>query len=239
LNLLIFILLLAFVFLFAGLVLKYGMAKKLKSRDDDAGLREAYNKWQVQHPEFSPLPGGGIAGSITTPAGLPALSYPVANAQDVRPKISCRGKFDLLNSAETRLYATLLAAFPKMIPFPKVGMAQLFLIPENEIGRQLENTGLLSVDFLICKKHDDKITIAMAVELDNPDPVEEASRRRHEKKRRILKEAGFPLLVYETSGLPDVNTLRRDATLAIEAKKREKRSEKTPENPKETIAPAR
>ncbi|MDR1661690.1 MAG: DUF2726 domain-containing protein [Azoarcus sp.] len=115
----------------------------------------------------------------------------------------------------TCLYAALAEAFPKMIVFSHVSVARvLYLKGESDWERQSE-TARQAVDFLICKKSEDNILPAAAVELD--DPARKDLRGIGAQKRRAFEEAGIPFLAYAANELPDVNTLRRDVANAIVA----------------------
>lgn len=116
-------------------------------------------------------------------------------------------KFRLLNKSEQELLQRLEEAMPAMRVFSQVSMSQLFHIGyRKDAFRQLGEIGRKSVDFLVCRRTDTSIVVA--IELNGPTHEQEKQRISDEKKRAALEEAGIPLLVFYPDNLPDVATLR-------------------------------
>ncbi len=116
-------------------------------------------------------------------------------------------KFRLLNKSEQELLQRLEEALPALRVFSQVSMSQLFHIGyRKDAFRQLGEIGRKSVDFLVCRRTDTSIVVA--IELNGPTHEQEKQRISDEKKRAALEEAGIPLLVFYPNDLPDVATLR-------------------------------
>ena len=119
-----------------------------------------------------------------------------------------KDKFHLMNKTETELMNRLLLAVPAYNVFPQVSMSQFFHMESEDLDtkRKLIEIGKKNVDFVLCRKNDS--SIVMAVEFNGPfhnDPIRQASDR---TKRKALEEAGIPLLVY--TSIPDKETLKTD-----------------------------
>lgn len=135
-----------------------------------------------------------------------------------------QGKFHLINKSETELMNRLLLAVPAYNVFPQVSMSQIFYMESNspDTKRKLVEIGKKSVDFVLCRKNDS--SIVMAVEFNGPshdDPIQQASDK---VKRDALEEAGIPLLVY--TSIPDVESIKTDIVHLVKEriKKEEERS---------------
>lgn len=127
--------------------------------------------------------------------------------EDKRTKY--RDKFQLLNGAEIALYNKLVEAVPALLVFSQVSMSQVFHIKGNTNSgyRQLGEIGRKSIDFLLCRKDD--TSIVLAIELNGRYHEREKQKASDEKKRAALEDAGIPLLVLKPSEVPDVAGLRK------------------------------
>jgi hypothetical protein len=213
----------------AGLVLKYGMGKRLGNRDDDIMLQQFYAGVVAEQKRPGQTDGAGNGQGSAAANKAAALSTQAAQARGEispaaprlqpqplhPPRLALKAEF--MGHAETLMYLALSAAFPKMVVFCHVHAAQLLQIDEREIGPLLGEPGNLAVDFVICKNHGDKVAVGLAIELKRPGPEREAV---HEKKRAILRKSGIPLLVYGTESLPDANALRHDVSRLMAEKRK-------------------
>lgn len=143
-------------------------------------------------------------------------------ATEEREKPKYLDKFHLLNKCETELYFRLVEAMPKLIVLSQVSMSQLFFLKGKDSYLKVNEIGKKSLDFLVCRQD---FSIVAAIELNGPTHEKEVQKKRDEKKRAALEEAGIPLMVYYPDELPDVAEIRRGmAPLIVE--RREYESEK-------------
>lgn len=126
-----------------------------------------------------------------------------------------RAKFELLNKTERSLYNQLCAAAPKLIVFSQVSMSQIFY-DLNE--KQLFAIGKKSIDFLLCRKSN--TSILLAIELSGPHHNEKTQQIGDEIKKAKLSEAGISLLTLNPNSLPAPKELGK--LLAQEIDKRRK-----------------
>jgi hypothetical protein len=144
--------------------------------------------------------------------------------EEQRQRPQYMDKFQLLNKAEQKLLTLLDEAMPNLRVFCQVSMSQVFHIGYRKGAyRQLGEIGRKSIDFLICRRDDTSIVIA--IELNGPMHEKEKQRISDEKKRAALEEAGIPLLILYPDALPDVRTLR-DAIAKQIAKRRQYEAER-------------
>lgn len=120
-----------------------------------------------------------------------------------------RDKFQLLNGAEIALYKKLTEAVPALLVFSQVSMSQVFHIKGSTSSgyKQLGEVGRKSIDFLLCRKDD--TSIVLAIELNGRYHEREKQKASDEKKRLALEEAGIPLIVLKPNAIPDVAGLRK------------------------------
>lgn len=141
---------------------------------------------------------------------------------DARPQYM--DKFALLNKCEQDLLNRLDEAMPALRVFCQVSMSQLFHIGYRRGGyRQLGEIGRKSVDFLVVRRSDTSIVVA--IELNGPTHEREKQKASDEKKRAALEEAGIPLLVFYPDALPSVPELR-EAIAPFIAKRRRYEAER-------------
>lgn len=131
-----------------------------------------------------------------------------------------RDKFLLFNDTEATLYHELVAALPQLVVFSQVSVSQMLHIRGWDANAQLNEIGRKSVDFLVCRKEGDNFAIVAAIELNGAVHELEERKRADEVKRAALEEAGIPLIVYETSDMPYIKTIRHDVARAMVARKR-------------------
>lgn len=128
-------------------------------------------------------------------------------------------KFSLLNQSERTLYNMLCKAAPDYIVFSQVSMSQIFYIPAYK-KFQVNTIGKKSVDFLLCRKDD--TSIVLAVELNGPMHEKDEQKISDETKRAALTEAGIPLYVIEANDIPNQKDLGRQlAKRVVDRKKNE------------------
>lgn len=128
-------------------------------------------------------------------------------------------KFSLLNKGERSLYNMLCKAAPDYIVFSQVSMSQIFHIPEYK-KIQVSLIGKKSVDFLLCRKDD--TSIVLAVELDGPMHEKDEQKLSDETKKGALKEAGIPLVRIKIGEVPNQKDLgRMIASKVVDRKKNE------------------
>lgn len=143
-------------------------------------------------------------------------------ATEEREKPKYLDKFHLLNKYEQTLYFRLVEAMPALIVLSQVSLSQVFHIKGKGGYLQVNEIGKKSLDFLICRQD---FSIVVAIELNGPTHEKEVQKKRDEKKRMALEEAGIPLMVYYPDELPEVAEIRRTiAPLIVE--RREYESEK-------------
>lgn len=96
-------------------------------------------------------------------------------------------------------------------------MSQIFHIPEYKKA-QVNIIGKKSVDFLLCRKDD--TSIVLAVELNGPDHEKDEQKISDEKKRAALTNAGVPLVVIEYDKIPAQKELGRLLALNVVDRKK-------------------
>lgn len=129
--------------------------------------------------------------------------------QAERPRTKYMDKFQLLNKSEQALLEKLIEAAPALHVFCQVSMSQIFHIGNRRGSfQQLGEIGRKSVDFLLCRKDDTSIVVA--IELNGPTHDRPEQRKSDEKKRSALEEAGIPLIVFYPDNIPDVATIRKE-----------------------------
>lgn len=106
-------------------------------------------------------------------------------------------KFQLLNKSELNLYNQLCAAAPKFIVFAQVSMPQIF---HNLDEKKLFAIGKKSIDFLLCRKNDTRIMLA--IELNGIHHQKENQKIGDEIKKTALEAAGIPLLTINAEEIP-------------------------------------
>jgi len=128
-------------------------------------------------------------------------------------------KFSLLNKGEQTLYNMLCKAAPDYIVFSQVSMSQIFNIPEYKKA-QIAIIGKKSVDFLLCRKDD--TSIVLAIELNGPMHDSNEQKSSDETKQAALTEAGIPLVIIELGNIPNQKELGKLlASNVVDRKKNE------------------
>jgi len=148
----------------------------------------------------------------------PGMAEPEMAPEQNRPKTGWRtkyqDKFQLMNKSEHTLYQRIVEAAPNLYVFSQVSMSQLLHIRNGYGGQQqLNEIGRKNVDFVLCRKDD--TSIVLAIELNGPTHERPDRQRSDATKRKALEEAGIPLVVFYPDNLPDVATIRKTIALRM------------------------
>ena len=109
----------------------------------------------------------------------------------------------VMTTAERQAHALLQKALPNAMVLAQVPFTR-FLKVNGSQQIWLQQAAGLSADLLLC----DACTRVLAVVDVRSARISEGSRKRHERKARLLKAAGIRLLCWQEDALPDVAMIR-------------------------------
>lgn len=115
----------------------------------------------------------------------------------------------MLSRSEEKLFRQLQMVAPAMQVRCLVKLAQaLYLAPmHHHTWAKLAAIGKKEIDYLLCRKSDS--SIVMAVEVHRPTRDPEAQKIKNEMVRAALADTGIPVMFMALDDLPDVKALRR------------------------------
>jgi hypothetical protein len=130
-----------------------------------------------------------------------------------------RDRFRILDKWETQLYDQLIDAAPDLIVFAQVSLPQMLYIKGAYAKVQMQQIGYMSVDFLVCKRNNNDISMIAAIELNGASHDRKDRQKADSIKAKALQEAGIPLIVYDVGNIPNTETIKRHINAALIARK--------------------
>jgi hypothetical protein len=111
----------------------------------------------------------------------------------------------ILSGPERQAHATLTRALPEYLVLAQVPLARFLRVPtRNSYGEWLNRVGTLSADLLVC---DHTTQVIAVVEVRSPREGQR-SRKRHQRKARVLQAAGVKVLEWAEGEVPTPSSVR-------------------------------